>query len=531
MPSPLENSGENSRIADNAADVGLGDSLHNEWQVLTSGLKEAPAEFASSAKQAWDHKKSSALEVGISFAAGLGLGMYAKRAGAVGLIARGLGAAAGLSFIYDGIKPWKQAWDKAWHAKNKSELDAASHELSRQVGRFTFDAALMTPGAIGGTLAGQRVSLAMSEGTLKLPKMDLILGGETKAGAEASTVVDGAQPGKIVEGVKAEAAGAEALPATEGVAETTPPARYKFVQLDPSSRINVKFDYGVEVTDPRLLKGQPNLDHHGPGATSETPSAAEQALALPADKMPKPGSILATIRPDTDSITAMAVLANRLEGRPVAEALVREIGRLDRGLPPSELYADRTMRDKIDAIRRKSRAPDPLHKKVFLVKDILDDSVNMDYVRHLAERQRMTARDVHERLDRELVPETVVPDKVVFVKSDNRMAMGHGYRYAPVVILEQENAHFRRFSVGVHDGSPLDKYFPRAIKELQSIEPGWGGRSSIFGSPQDRDTALSAQQVIDVVKRYVDPPAYKRYLWNTTDFLKQSRPFKWFFHD
>lgn len=530
-------------------EVSLGTSLQNEWYVLSrgaAGLKEA---CLKSFQNSWDHKTSTSVGVGISFAFGLGIGVFSQRTGVLGNLVRGVGAAAGLSFMYDGIKPWKDAGSKAWNARTQVELDLAARDLANQSGRFTADTIIMTPGAIAGTFAGAKLRTLIDTGSLKFPGLSVKTdsgpkvnrtpetasgptSGEATAGRTASKISAGASEPTAIAVKDSSAADLARTPETvkppEASSRPGRVTRYKFEQLDPASDINPRFDFGIEVSDPRLLRGQPNLDHHNSRNTAETPSACEQALALPSAKLPKPGAILATIRPDSDSITAMAVLANRLEGRPVNEALVREIGRFDRGLAPTELYSDQTIRDCIQAIRRKSRFNEEIHKKVFFVKDVLDGSVNMEYVQRLATRHRELARERHSRLNVELEPKVVIPDKVVFVKSDTRLAMGHGYRHAPVVILQQETPHFSRYSVGVDERSKLDRYLGRAIRELNSIEPGWGGRSNIFGSPQDRDTKLTPEQVIDVVKKYIDPPAYKRYLWDVTDYLRDCRPIKWF---
>jgi hypothetical protein len=531
-------------------EISLGTSLQNEWYLLTRGIAGMPEACAKSAQNSWNHKTATAAEIGISFAFGLGIGVFSQRAGVLGKLVRGAAAAAGLSFMYDGIKPWKEACGKAWSARSQVELDFATRDLSNQFGRFSVDSVIMTPGAIAGTFAGAKLRSSFDAGHWRLPGFAgkaappsqttggltetaaVTTGGETTSAKTASKVTD-----SVAEVSTMTAKDAAVLETTKPPEMTKPletssrpgrVTRYKFEQLNPASEINPRFDFGIEVSDPRLLRGQPNLDHHSSHNSSATPSACEQALALPSNRLPKPGSILATIRPDSDSITAMAVLANRLEGRPVNEALVREIGRLDRGLAPTELYSDQTIRDLIQAIRRKTRFNEEIHKKVFFVKDVLDGSVNMDYVQRLASRHRELARERHARLNVELEPKVVIPDKVVFVKSDTRLAMGHGYRHAPVVILQQETPHFSRYSVGVDEKSDLDRYLGRAIRELNKMEPGWGGRSSIFGSPQDRDTKLTPEQVIDVVKKYVDPPTYKRYLWNATDYLLDCRPIKWF---
>ncbi|GEM_PF-1967701 len=515
MPNPLEHNSETDSAAGGSPSVGQ--SLLNEWHAFSHGLADTPGAIKDAAVNAWDHKGASLFQVGVSVAAGLGIGLLSREAGPLGLAVRGLGAALGASFIYDGIRPWQDTFSQAWDAKNQAQLDRASKSFAHQFGQFTFDAAIMTPGAMAGTFAGARLSMpALKDVRVSAP--EILKGSSGKAMTEA--------------GESSAQAAADAAPPPEVVPEAPArpqQARYRYVQLNPSPEAsNPRFDFGVEVTEPRLLNGQPNLDHHGSRTAADMPSAAEQALVLPADQLPAHRATLATINPDLDSVTAMAVLANRFEGRAVNEVIVREIGRLDRGLPPTELSADPSLKDQINAMRRKVRERDDLHWKVFFAQRVLDGSAKIEDVQRMAYEQRSINRDIRARLDREVKPEVVVPGKLAFVQSDNRMAISYGYRHAPVVVLQQETPRFSRFSVGAEDGNPAGRYLGRALRELRSIEPGWGGRPTIFGSPQDRNTELSPQQVLDVVKKYVDPPAYKRYLWNISDYLTERRPFKWF---
>ena len=136
---------------------------------------------------------------------------------------------------------------------------------------------------------------------------------------------------------------------------------YQFQQFDPRPipAANQKNDavfelgsvLGIEVTIPALAGrcDMGNIDHHGEGDTSETPSAIEQALAA---KLPADGTVLATVRCDADSVGAMAVLANRVAGRYVDTDLVAAIGRFDRLGP-----AGGDVPDAVVAIARKSAAP------------------------------------------------------------------------------------------------------------------------------------------------------------------------------
>lgn len=122
----------------------------------------------------------------------------------------------------------------------------------------------------------------------------------------------------------------------------------KFFQFDPrpqGAEGNEKIFaagpvFGVEVTIPALAsRCVTNLDHHGPGDTAETPSACEQALAL--TELPDGEFNLATVRPDADSITAMAVVYLSCWDRhdEIDADLVRAVGEMDR-LGPSALWAN-----------------------------------------------------------------------------------------------------------------------------------------------------------------------------------------------
>ncbi|HEY9869669.1 MAG TPA: hypothetical protein V6D08_10930 [Candidatus Obscuribacterales bacterium] len=513
---------ENTSLV-SAGEPGIGTRMLNEVYVLGKGIAGTPGAIKDAAVHAYENPGSTSVQVGLSAAFGFGVGYLAGRAGAAGLIARGVATAAGLSFLDEGIKPWREAISKAWTARSDADLQAASDLLSRKLGQFTFDTALMTPGAVGGTIAGARVHARLA-GRPALTAIEPVKG--TALREKGAAVIESGA-------VKPPPAGGEVkapeLPAT-APERPTRQKPYRFVQVEPGATTNKRFDFGVEISDPTLLRGQKNLDHHRTTDTAHTLSAAEQALALPDAELPRPGSVIATIRPDADSLTAMAVLANRLEGRPINRRLVEAIGRRDRGFkepPPGENYDD--LRDLIDAINHTSRSHLELHRKVFFVKDALDGSVNQELVQTLARRARDNRRSLHQNIERDMQVETIIPEKLALVKSYSSAALSHGYEYAPVVVLYNQNSHFTRFSIGTQSGSSEGRYLARALRELRELEPGWGGRSSsIFGSPQNGSTKLTPEQVVEVVRKYIDPPAYKRYWWEVVDYLRQSRPLRWF---
>lgn len=286
----------------------------------------------------------------------------------------------------------------------------------------------------------------------------------------------------------------------------------KFFQIDPRPQgvaANEAFFaendsvLGIEVTEQTWVArcSLGNLDHHAPGDTAETPSACEQALEWSNSTIPES---MAMVRPDADSITAMAVIMNRLENRPVNADLVREVGRQDRLGPaagkPSAV---------VTAIARK--AGDfkvTLADRVAWVADLLagvDKSAEVTALAAATESELSTARAVSEVSIR-------ADGRIAVVVSTNRFATILGYESAPVVVAlnpampvdpkDPAKGIMAKFTVCRYD-SHVKCDLPSALKELQALEPGWGGRGDIFGSPQGVSSKLTLEQVVEVVSRHL----------------------------
>lgn len=297
---------------------------------------------------------------------------------------------------------------------------------------------------------------------------------------------------------------------------------YKCAQLDPrpqgedaNEKILIEASasggvLGIEVTIPDIavrLGRQFNLDHHGPGDTAETASACEQALAC---ELPPLGATLVTVRPDADSVTAMAVIeaisqiGYGLSAERDYVPLVKEIGRFDR-LGPSAGKPSAV----VSAIARK--AADfklPLEARVKWVFEILTGDNKEAEVAELVsahDRELTEARFASEVTLR-------ADGRIVTVVSTHRFATTLGYEMASVVIAQNPAmaVDFKDASKGVYNKFTVCRYdshvkcdLPAALKELQALEPGWGGRGDIFGSPQGVSSALTLDQVLEVVARHL----------------------------
>ena len=287
--------------------------------------------------------------------------------------------------------------------------------------------------------------------------------------------------------------------------------RFSFVQLDPRPGANnPEFHLGVEVTVPRLLpSGVANLDHHGRGATMATPAAIEQALTC---ELPVDGAVIATVRPDADSVGAMAVLANRGANRHCDERLVAAIAAVDKHGPLAVGFED--LRPLTVAIARKaSTAKIPLHERVAWVADLLaGDSAS--HSEEIATLNREREKEFSQALQCSTV-ELVASGKVAVVESTHRYATEIGYQKAQIVVAynphmlvdfrDPAKGTYRKFTVcRYNEFVPFDLTMIRdELNELETTrcDDGltWGGQVNIIGSPQGRSSALSKEEVVGIV--------------------------------
>ncbi len=293
--------------------------------------------------------------------------------------------------------------------------------------------------------------------------------------------------------------------------------KFSYFQLDPrpqgaeqNGQILNDFNVvGVEVTIPALAsRCLVNLDHHGVADTAETPSACEQALdwkgvADEAINFTKP-SCLVTIRPDADSVTTMAVLHNRSFDRQVDCDLVAAVGRFDR-LGPSAGKPEA----RVTAIARKAcDFKVALADRVQWIADLLagaDKTVEIAELNSAHDSELEAARKASELT-------LHANGRIACVISTHRFGTTLGYESASVVVAQNHSmlvdpkdpskGVYNKYTVCRYDShTPCD--LPAALKELQALEAGWGGRGDIFGSPQGVSSTLSVEQVIGVVSRHL----------------------------
>jgi len=105
----------------------------------------------------------------------------------------------------------------------------------------------------------------------------------------------------------------------------------------------------------------------------------------------------------------------------------------------------------------------------------------------------------------------IIPKKLCFVESNHRGAISFGYKYTPCVIAKNKkfvfgNGNTRKIGKKVTIAQYEDSKYvnlDNICRELNDIELGWGGSSVIIGSPLDRATSISDDQIIDIVKKHI----------------------------
>lgn len=126
---------------------------------------------------------------------------------------------------------------------------------------------------------------------------------------------------------------------------------------------------------------------------------------------------------------------------------------------------------------------------------------------HLDDEAEIRLRLYVEALDALTDLDVQVQDGVAVVTGSHRLAMSIGYRYAPVVVATNPAfrwqggpPHVKHTVARWRSSQPMD--WDGMLAELREREPGWGGSSSICGSPQGNGSTLTQREVLSVVVQH-----------------------------
>lgn len=285
--------------------------------------------------------------------------------------------------------------------------------------------------------------------------------------------------------------------------------------------------YGIEVTNPVLAQRcKNNLDpQHG---ESGDVNLSAIKVALNWDLPPK-GSTLVTIKPDIDSIGAMAVLVmrqNNLDITPEIEERINFIDNADRAsnqdwsgphnLPSSEnpwpptLFSDPRTVAILGAAVSDFRAP--VKNRIEMIENYLSTGeLPLQYEKQVedARRQLISALE-----NGGLTVELDSSGRIATVIGKHRDAMTVGYSLAPVVVAF--NPTFSpNPSIPPHAKYTVAQYkvgyanLKEALNELNEADSAvtetseWGGNPGILGSTQGISSQLSPDQVTEIVRKHL----------------------------
>ena len=303
---------------------------------------------------------------------------------------------------------------------------------------------------------------------------------------------------------------------------------FTYATLDPRSipsaveankKIFAKPVYGIEVTIPALAERCVyNIDpQHSDGNANR--AAIEDALTV---EVPPEGATLATIRADLDSVGSMAVLSIRAKGEslePAMEriAMIADSDKFARGgwAGPSELPTRKNpWPDSASAGNSRELSAIamaiadfkvPLVDRVAIMELWLRTGEEPQQHWVYAERDRL---DLINALEKEQIKyQTRADGRIAVVESTHSAVTMIGYSLAPVVVAL--NPAFKVGGGEPHGKFTICAYEQRLVNmkaifaELGELEAGWGGSPTIGGSPQGVSSALTIDQVVEVVERHL----------------------------
>ena len=109
--------------------------------------------------------------------------------------------------------------------------------------------------------------------------------------------------------------------------------------------------------------------------------------------------------------------------------------------------------------------------------------------------------------------EIIIPKKVVLIKSINRGACGLGYKYAPITIalnpsyrfgINKSRIYGKKWIIAQKNDGYLDML--GVLNNLQTLELNWGGSPTIIGSPQDKPSKVTKDEIVEIVTQKILVP-------------------------
>jgi hypothetical protein len=271
---------------------------------------------------------------------------------------------------------------------------------------------------------------------------------------------------------------------------------------------------GVEVTYPELRQFLHfNIDPQHDSSEQKS-SAIEKILEFKDELIALRENFdkicLLTVKPDSDSIGSFALLSlifdNELHINHDLIINIKRIGSYDHhgrsnwkqhvkpifSLPPSLLtmIADHELNlsDKV------------LNAKDFLLTGKFNTSKYYSNIAYKKNKVSNNKTDI----------DIIIPQKLAYVESSYRGAVSKGYKYCPIIIAKNPHYVFglnnskligTKFTIAQYNDTYID--LNKILTSILKLENGWGGSDTIIGSPQNRSSFLTKDDLISILKKYV----------------------------
>ncbi len=277
---------------------------------------------------------------------------------------------------------------------------------------------------------------------------------------------------------------------------------------------------GIEVTETEMAQhcGLGNIDpQHSPNGAKDR-AAIDDALNWP---LPPASATFATLRPDSDSLGAMAVLVLRARQATIDDAVLERIGEVSRWDRFDHGSWDdwRVSNPPLPRIAR----IDDLGGPPLSIKAVR--AISLDHNISLAERVALIAswletgnppyaglvqatafeQQFIESWNSGQLQITADPDpRLAVVRASGPAGLQTGYRVAPVVAAEAQLPSGRKLTLAQFELGWI--YMAALLTDLNAIEAGWGGSATIIGSPQGIATTIGLEQLVEIARGHLLNP-------------------------
>lgn len=277
---------------------------------------------------------------------------------------------------------------------------------------------------------------------------------------------------------------------------------------------------GIEVTIPQYAE-KCNLGNIDPQHTNNNADLAAIELAQTCD-VPPDKATMVTIRADLDAFGSMVLLKYRANKGKLTPEIISRIeaialkDKFSRGRWPgkSELPSKENPWPGSKNDSSQNTILSSVSAKIMDFKVPINERIKSmeEYLIHGTEPLGYKEKIEAERAEMLNALEDgkikiVADGNIAYVESSHRSGTNLGYSQAPVVVAfnptfkQGSNDTYKKYTICQYDDSWVDLI---AVKnELTKLEEGWGGSSTIIGSPQGKNSEIPHKKIIEIVAKHL----------------------------